>query len=59
MLLTEPLVVGERTSNHMGAEDDAGAEAWSMLLTEAALLVGVGLAQKDWRCKSWLDGRLL
>ena len=45
MLSTEPLVVRERTSNHVGAEDDAGAEAWSVLLTEAALLVGIGLAK--------------
>lgn len=46
MLSTEPLVVGERTSNHVGAEDDAGAEAWSVvLLTEAALLVGIGQAE--------------
>lgn len=45
MLSTEPLAVGKRTLNHMGAEEDAGAEAWSVLLTETALLVGIGLVQ--------------
>lgn len=57
MLSIEPLAIGKRASNHIEevgrkTTQDQGFE-WR-LLTRAALLVGVSLAQNYWRC---VDGR--